>query len=139
MQANEVRADRQGRLIPRPDWWPWLIVFITCIGAFIGQLDASIVQLALPTMVGALHTSLDRVTWVALAYTLAFAAFLPISARLSEAYGRKKLYLSGCLLFTAATVLCGLAPNLGWLVAFRFAQGMGARPPCSAASRRSWC
>jgi EmrB/QacA subfamily drug resistance transporter len=105
-------------------WWPWLIVGITCIGAFIGQLDASIVQLALPTLVDVFQESLARVTWVALAYSLAFAASLPICGRLCEMYGRKVLYLAGFLFFTIATALCGSATDLASLIAFRVLQGL---------------
>ena len=105
-------------------WWPWLIVGITCIGAFIGQLDASIVQLALPTLVDVFHDSLARVTWVALAYSLAFAASLPIFGRLCEMFGRKVLYLAGFLFFTIATALCGSAADLTSLITFRVLQGI---------------
>jgi EmrB/QacA subfamily drug resistance transporter len=111
--------------IVRRTWYPWLIVGVTCVGAFIGQLDASIVQLALPTLATAFDASLSAVSWVSLAYLLAFASCLPIFGRLCEMYGRKLLYLSGYLLFTVATVLCGLAPDLPWLVAFRVLQGIG--------------
>ncbi len=104
--------------------WPWFIVGITCIGAFIGQLDASIVQLALPTLVDVFHASLAQVTWVALAYALAFAASLPMFGRLCEMYGRKVLYLAGFLFFTIATALCGSATDLPSLIAFRVFQGI---------------
>lgn len=113
------------RVIARQSWYPWLIVGITCIGAFVGQLDASIVQLALPTLKVTFHVSLETVSWVALGYLLAFAASLPIFGRLCEIHGRKTLYLAGYALFTIATLLCGLAPGLGWLVLFRVCQGIG--------------
>jgi EmrB/QacA subfamily drug resistance transporter len=113
------------QFIARQRHWPWFIVAITCIGAFVGQLDASIVQLVLPTLVDAFHAPLGRVSWVALAYPLAFAAFLPISGRLSEMYGRKLPYLCGYLLFAIASALCGFAGSLPTLVAFRLLQGIG--------------
>jgi EmrB/QacA subfamily drug resistance transporter len=112
-------------IIARQSWYPWVIVGVTCVGAFMGQLDASIVQLALPTLATAFDASLASVSWVSLAYLLAFASCLPISGRLCEMFGRKLLYLFGYLLFTVATVLCGLASDLGWLVAFRVLQGIG--------------
>ncbi len=112
-------------VIARLPWHPWLIVGITCIGAFIGQLDASIVQIALPILGTRFKASLESVSWVSLAYLLAFAASLPIFGRLCEMFGRKSLYLLGYLLFTVATSLCGSAPNLAWLVAFRLLQGIG--------------
>ncbi len=111
--------------LARLPWHPWLIVAVTCIGAFIGQLDASIVQLALPRLSSVFAASFEAVSWVALAYLLAFAAFLPIFGRLCEMFGRKLLYLIGYLLFTVASALCGAAPSLEWLVVCRALQGVG--------------
>ena len=105
--------------------YPWLIVGVTCIGAFIGQLDASIVQLALPALGRTFDATLESVSWVALGYLLAFASFLPIFGQLCDIYGRKLLYLIGFLLFAGASALCGLAPDLPSLVAFRVLQGVG--------------
>lgn len=113
------------RIIARQPWFPWLIVGITCIGASIGQLDASIVQLTLPTLKTTFNVSLETVSWVSLGYLLAFAASLPIFGRLCEIFGRKLLYLCGYALFTTATLLCGFAPNLAWLIFFRIVQGIG--------------
>jgi EmrB/QacA subfamily drug resistance transporter len=113
-----------GFVIGKP-WYPWLIVGVTCIGAFIGQLDASIVQLALPALGRVFAARLSSVSWVSLAYLLAFASSLPISSRLCEMFGRKLLYLIGFLLFAMASALCGAAGSLGWLIAFRVAQGIG--------------
>jgi EmrB/QacA subfamily drug resistance transporter len=111
--------------IARLDCYPWLIVGVTCIGAFIGQLDASIVQLALPTLGRVFDTSLEGVSWVSLGYLLAFASFLPIFGQLCEIFGRKLLYLIGFLLFAGASALCGFAPDLTTLVACRVLQGIG--------------
>ena len=111
--------------IARLSYYPWLIVGVTCIGAFMGQLDASIVQLALPTLGRVFDTSLESVSWVALGYLIAFASFLPIFGQLCEIFGRKLLYLIGFLLFTTASGLCGLAPDLVSLTAFRILQGVG--------------
>ena len=111
--------------IARWSFYPWLIVGVTCIGAFVGQIDASIVQLALPTLATQFHATLESVSWVALGYLLAFAAFLPIFGRLCEMFGQKLLYIGGFVLFTLATALCGFAANLEWLVLFRILQGIG--------------
>jgi EmrB/QacA subfamily drug resistance transporter len=101
------------------------VVGITCIGGFIGQLDASIVQLALPTFEREFNANLDAVSWVAIAYLLAFAATLPIFARLSETKGRKVLYLAGYAIFTLASGLCSMASELRLLIVFRVLQGIG--------------
>lgn len=105
--------------------YPWLIVGLVSIGAFIGQLDATIVQLALPTLGRTFTATLERVSWVSLAYLVAFASFLPIFGRLCEIYGRKSLYLIGYVIFIIASLACGFAPDLGWLIAFRVVQGIG--------------
>src|SRR6202453_767107 len=105
--------------------YPWLIVGVTCIGAFMGQVDASIVQLALPTFGQVVDATLESVSWVALGYLLGFASFLPIFGQLCQIFGRKLLYIIGFAVFTLASALCGLAPNLVMLVAFRLLQGVG--------------
>ena len=105
--------------------YPWFVVGTVCIGAFIGQLDASIVQLAMPSFEDVFDAPLDAVSWVAVAYVLAFAAVLPAFARLAEIGGRKTLYLCGFALFGLFSALCGFAPSLPLLVAFRVLQGIG--------------
>ena len=105
--------------------YPWLIVGVTCIGAFMGQVDASIVQLALPTLGRVFDCTLESVSWVALAYLLGVAAFLPIFGQLCQIFGRKLLYIIGFVVFTGASALCGFAPDLATLIAFRFLQGLG--------------
>ena len=109
----------------RQPFHPWLVVGVTCIGAFIGQVDASIVQLALPALKQTFGVSVNDVRWVAIAYPLAFAAWLPVFARICEMFGRKLLYLVGFAVFTLASLLCGLTDDLGWLIAFRVVQGVG--------------
>ncbi|MGB7973933.1 MAG: MFS transporter [Roseiarcus sp.] len=105
--------------------YPWLIVGVTCIGGFMGQVDASIVQLALPTLGRVFDSTLESVSWVALSYLLGFASFLPIFGQLCQIFGRKLLYILGFALFTLASALCGFAPNLVVLVVFRLLQGIG--------------
>jgi EmrB/QacA subfamily drug resistance transporter len=112
-------------LLERQSFHPWLVVGVACIGAFIGQLDASIVQLALPALQQTFRVSVNEVRWVAIAYLLAFAAFLPVFARLCEMVGRKLLYLAGFAIFGVASLLCGLAHDLPTLIAWRTLQGIG--------------
>ncbi|TCK30630.1 EmrB/QacA subfamily drug resistance transporter [Ancylobacter aquaticus] len=111
--------------LERQTWHPWLVVGLVSMGAFIGQLDATIVQLALPTLGHQFDASLQHVSWIALSYLAAFVAFLPIFGRLCEMFGRKTLYIFGYLLFIAASALCGFASSFEQLVIFRFLQGMG--------------
>ncbi len=105
--------------------YPWLVVGTVCIGNFMGQTDASIVQLAMPAFEDAFHAPLSAVSWVAVGYVLAFAAALPAFARLAEIAGRKTLYLAGFVLFGVFSAACALAPNLTSLIAFRVLLGIG--------------
>ncbi|MFK8252298.1 MFS transporter [Ancylobacter terrae] len=111
--------------LERQSWHHWLVVGLVSIGAFVGQLDATIVQLALPTLSRAFDARLQEVSWVALAYLLAFASFLPVFGRLCEIMGRKTLYVLGYALFIAASALCALSTSFGQLLAFRALQGIG--------------
>lgn len=105
---------------------PWLAVGTVCFGAFMGQLDASIVTLAFPALSHQFHTSLAAVEWVSLCYLLVLVALLAPVGRLADSIGRKQVYLYGFVLFTAASAACGLAPSLGALIGFRAIQAVGA-------------
>lgn len=104
--------------------YPWLVVGVACIGAVIGQIDASIVQLTLPTIEREFAAPLNAVSWVAVGYVLCFAASVPVFARISEMAGRKLVYLLGFALFAVFSALCGAAPDLASLIGFRALQGM---------------
>ncbi len=105
---------------------PWLVVATVSIGAFLGQLDASIVTLALPTLQQQFHASLASVEWVALSYLLVLVASVTAVGRLADMIGRKLLYTYGFAIFTLASVGCGLSPSLGVLIGFRVVQALGA-------------
>ena len=109
----------------RPGAW-WLAVGTVCFGAFMGQLDASIVTLTYGSLSTEFHTSLAGVEWVSLAYLLTLVALLVPAGRLADAHGRKLLYLYGFAVFTVASAACGLAPSLAALVTFRVVQAAGA-------------
>jgi len=108
-----------------PSYWLFVIGTV-CIGAFMGQVDSSIAQLLLPKLELEFNARLSTVSWVAVSYLLAMAAFLPIFGRLADMMGRKLLYTGGFLLFVLSSALCGLAPSLPVLIAFRVLQGIGA-------------
>ncbi|MGH3784196.1 MAG: MFS transporter [Pseudonocardiaceae bacterium] len=116
---------RPARLREWPHAW-WLAVATVCFGAFMGQLDASIVTLTYRPLRAEFGASLAGVQWVSLSYLLALVALLIPVGRLADARGRKLLYLYGFVVFTAASAACGLAPSLGALISFRVAQGAGA-------------
>jgi EmrB/QacA subfamily drug resistance transporter len=97
-----------------------------CVGAFLGQLDASIATLVLPTLEGVFHAPVASIEWVALAYLLTLAALVVPFGRLADLVGRKMLYTMGFIVFILGSGLCGLAPAVPWLIAFRVVQAVGA-------------
>ena len=105
---------------------PWLAVATVCFGAFMGQLDASIVTLAFPALQRQFATGLAGVQWVSLAYLLALVALLVPVGRWSDRFGRKLVYLYGFVLFAGASAACGLAPTLTALIGLRVVQAAGA-------------
>ncbi len=105
---------------------PWFAVGAVCFGAFMGQLDASIVTLAFPALQRQFSVGLPEVQWVSLAYLLVLIGLLVPVGRLSDRFGRKLSYLCGFAAFAAASAACGLAGSLPMLVAFRMLQAVGA-------------
>ncbi|MGA7803929.1 MFS transporter [Bradyrhizobium sp.] len=114
------------RLVARRPYYRWLVVGTVCIGAFMGQLDASIAQLVLPVLEREFHHGLGLISWVAIAYTLTLTVLLPVFGRVADLYGRKTLYTVGFLLFVTGSGLCGIAPDLPFLIGFRIFQAVGA-------------
>ena len=104
----------------------WLTVATVCVGAFMGQLDASIVALAFPTLSREFHATLGLVQWVGLSYLLVLVALVPAVGRYADMVGRKLLYTYGFVVFVVGSALCGLAPNLPVLDGFRALQAIGA-------------
>jgi EmrB/QacA subfamily drug resistance transporter len=104
----------------------WLVVGAVCVGAFMSQLDSSIVVFALPTLQSHFHSNLGAVEWVSLAYLLTLIALVTAIGRFADMVGRKLLYIYGFGIFILGSALCGLAPNLLTLDGFRVLQGVGA-------------
>lgn len=104
----------------------WLGLTGIALGVFMITLDGSIVNVALPTLVNAFSTTFATVQWVVLGYLLIITALTMSAARLGDLLGKKQLYLVGLAIFSLASLLCGLAPSIGWLIAFRVLQGSGA-------------
>jgi len=105
---------------------PWFAVGAVCFGAFMGQLDASVVTLAFPALQRQFAAGLAGVQWVSLAYLLALVALLVPAGRWSDRFGRKLVYLYGFVVFAGASAACGLAPTLSALVGLRVLQAAGA-------------
>src|SRR5579859_5918438 len=116
----------------RPEWVSsnpnshWLVVTTVGIGAFMGQLDASIVSLALPTLHTTFHVGIGAVEWIALAYLLTLVSAVVAVGRLADMVGRKLLYMYGFGVFILGSGLCGVAPNLTFLIGMRVLQALGA-------------
>ena len=117
---------RRPRVIRERPGAPWLAVAAVCIGALMGQLDASIVTVALPTLQKSFHASVGSVTWVGLSYLVVLVATVTAVGRFADMWGRKLLYVYGFVVFIVASALCGLAPGLGALCVFRALQAVGA-------------
>src|SRR5438445_5350775 len=105
---------------------PWVILVLICRAQFMVILDATIVNVALPSIQKDLGLSQANLQWVINAYTLVFAGFLLLGGRAGDLLGRKRLFLVGLVIFTAASLLNGLATSAGMLIGFRALQGFGA-------------
>ncbi len=105
---------------------PWLVLAIVCFGQFMVVLDATVVNVALPTLQRDLDFTPSSLQWVINAYTLMFGGFLLLGGRASDLFGRRRLFVGGVVLFTVASMLDGLAPTSGALIAARALQGLGA-------------
>jgi EmrB/QacA subfamily drug resistance transporter len=103
----------------------WLLV-VTVLGSGIASLDATVVNIALPTIGRDFHTGIAALQWVMNGYTLTLAAFLLIGGSLGDRFGSRKLYLIGIVWFALASAACGLAPGADFLIAARVLQGVGA-------------
>src|SRR5690348_12966083 len=103
----------------------WVIAGTVITGTVMAVLDASIVNVALPSMSGTLGVTIEEITWVVTAYMLANVVVMPIIGMLSARFGRKRMYLASIISFTLASMLCGVARTLPLLVVFRVLQGVG--------------
>src|SRR5438477_9232413 len=103
----------------------WLSLVILCTGFLLIVVDMTIVNVALPSIQSDLGFSQSGLAWVINAYLIAFGGLLLLAGRLGDLFGRKRVYLIGLVIFTGASVLCGLSFNQPMLIAARFVQGIG--------------
>jgi EmrB/QacA subfamily drug resistance transporter len=104
----------------------WWVLLSMAMGTFLSTIDGSIVNVALPTLQTDLHTSFAIVQWVIVGYLLVVASLILGIARLADMIGKKHIYMTGMAVFVTGSALCGLAPSIGLLIAFRVFQGCGA-------------
>jgi EmrB/QacA subfamily drug resistance transporter len=104
----------------------WMALVVVCLAQLMIVLDTTIVNVALPAIQRDLHFTQGNLTWVINAFLVTFGSFLLLAGRLGDLLGRKRVFLAGVIVFTAASALCGLAPGQGFLIGARFIQGIGA-------------
>jgi DHA2 family multidrug resistance protein len=104
---------------------PWVIAMTVMIATFMEVLDTSVANVALPHIAGNLSATVEETTWVLTSYLVANAVVLPLGGYFSSLIGRKRFYITCVAIFTTASLLCGIAPSLGWLIFFRVLQGLG--------------
>ncbi len=110
---------------PATDRSRWIALVVLCVGMLMIVLDQTIVNVALPSIQRDLHFSTSSLAWVVNAYLIAFGGLLLLAGRLGDLVGRKRMFLIGLAVFTAASALCGLADSQALLVGARFVQGAG--------------
>src|SRR3989454_4747961 len=114
---------------------PWIVAIAVMFGTFMEVLDTTVVNVSLPHIAATMSATIDEATWVLTSYLVANAIILPMTGWLAATFGRKRLLMMSVTGFTISSFLCGIAPNLGSLIAFRILQGAtgGALQPLSQA------
>jgi EmrB/QacA subfamily drug resistance transporter len=118
-------------LSPQSDRRRWAALIVVCLAQLMIVLDVTIVNVALPFIQRDLRFSQANLTWVVNAFLVTFGSLLLLAGRLGDLAGRKRVFLGGVVTFTLASLLCGLAPSEGALIAARFLQGVGAAAQAS--------
>ena len=103
----------------------WVLA-VTILGSSMAFIDSTVVNVALPALQSALHASVSQIQWITESYDLLGASLLLLGGALGDLYGRARVFTFGVLLFTAASILCGFAPSVAWLIAARSVQGVGS-------------
>src|SRR3954463_12564224 len=103
----------------------WWTLGAVSVGLFMIMLDNTIVNVALPSIRTSLGMSLESLEWIVAGYALTFAAFLLTGGKLADYVGRRLIFMLGLVVFTGASLACGLAPNGGFLIGARVVQGLG--------------
>ena len=113
----------------------WITLLVLCVGVLMVILDGTIVNVALPTIQDDLGFSQSNLAWVVNAYLIAFGGLLLLAGRLGDLIGRRRIFMTGLVVFTAASFLCGIAGSQEALIAARFLQGAGGAP---SGTRPAW-
>src|SRR5208283_4688121 len=121
----DVSIDRSSAGHWRPSHNPWLIAVAVMSATFMEVLDTSVANVSLPHIAGNLSVTPEEATWVLTSYLVSNAIVLPITGWLGLRFGRKRLLTFCIAIFTVASILCGMAPSLGFLILARVLQGVG--------------
>jgi DHA2 family multidrug resistance protein len=129
----ELPADEEPTAILRPASIPerrgaehkYIIAFAVVLAALMQVIDSSIVNVALPDMMGNLGASLDEIAWVSTGYILASVIVIPLTGFLGDLFGRKRYFVGSIVLFTMSSFFCGASGTLGMLIMWRIIQGVG--------------
>src|SRR5215203_2591872 len=113
--ASDTRTERKR----------WMALYVLCVGMLMIVLDATIVNVALPSIQDDLGFSQSNLAWVVNAYLIAFGGLLLLAGRLGDLIGQRRVFLIGLAVFTVASLLCALAQSQGLLIGARFVQGVG--------------
>src|SRR3954471_21310799 len=103
----------------------WIALIVLCVGMLMIVLDATVVNVALPSIQNALGFAQSSLAWVVNAYLIAFGGLLPLAGRVGDLISRRGVFLAGLAVFTGASLLCGAAQRQEMLVVARFVQGIG--------------
>ena len=122
---DTTSAPAHGAPAVRPAEHPYIIAFAVVLAALMQVIDTSIVNVALPHMMGSLGASLDEIAWVSTGYILASVIVIPLTGWLGDLFGRKRYFVGSILVFTAASFMCGTSRSLVELVLWRIIQGVG--------------
>lgn len=104
----------------------YAILCAVCLGSFMSAYTTSCINIALPNIMAALNFNMDSIVWVSLGYMLPYGSIMPMTGKLGDQFGAKTMYIIGFILFTVASLLCGMATSSAAMVIFRIIQGTGA-------------
>src|SRR6266536_3359937 len=126
--VTTTEADQNPAALGTPDRGrrPWLLMVALCVAQFMVILDATVVNVALPSIARSLSFPAGGLQWVVTAYVLLSGGLVLLGGRASDVAGRRRMFLAGLAVFTAASLASGLAPSAGGLIAARAGQGLGA-------------
>lgn len=130
MKHNVKKSDKEGpfplAFVRNRPGYHWFVVGTVCVGAFMAAVDASIVNIALPTMQKQFHVNINVIEWVSLSYLLTLGSLIIALGRLADMFGRRWMYALGFSIFIIGSLLCGISPSLGFLLGSRIIQALGA-------------